>query len=483
MSIDITVLGAGPGGYIAAIRAAQLGARVTVVENDNLGGTCLNWGCIPTKTLKATAEAIHNARRLGEFGIDLDGEARPNFEAIMARKDKVVKTLVAGIAKVFDSYGIRLVQGQGYVNAPDSVTVTGPDGRTEQIRQERLIIATGSRPLSVPAFPLDGDRIISSSDALMLKEAPGELLIVGGGVIGSEFAFILNELGSKVTIVEALDRVMGMPSVDEEISSVLLREMKKKKIKVHLNKTLASTQVLPNGRVRAVLGPSPFLDEASEKDRKEVELEVEKVLVSIGRELNTRGIGLESAGVALAEKGWILANEKMETNLPGVYAIGDVLGPEKIMLAHVASTEALVAVENAMGGAKTMDYSVVPGGIFTLPEMATVGLTEKQACAAGLDCRADVFQFRGLGKSQAMGEIAGLVKLVSDNANDRLLGAHIIGPHATDLIAEAALAMKLKATTRDLAETIHVHPTLSEAILEAAHQAHGGSLHMPAPKK
>ncbi len=482
MAARITIMGAGPGGYVAAIRAARLGAEVTVVENDNVGGTCLNWGCIPTKALKATAEAIAIARRLPEFGVTASGEITPDVRAVMARKNKIVETLVEGIRKAFKSYHIELLEGTGTVQASDRVTVEGKDGRITEVLGDRLILATGSKPLDFPSFPFDGKKIISSNEALLLDSIPEEIIIIGGGVIGSEFAFIFKELGAKVTIVEALDRIIGLPSIDHDMSVTLQREMKKNKIKIHLNRTVTKTETMRDGKVGVTLGPSPFLAEVKEKDREPLELTADLVLACVGREINTKGLGLQKIGLELHPKGWIPVNEKMETNIPNVYAIGDVLGPEKIMLAHVASAEALVAAENCLGGNRTMNYDVVPAGIFTFPEVANVGLTEAQARERGIEYEADTALFRELGKAQAMGDIAGQVKIVSEARTGKILGVHIIGPHATDLIAEATLAMRLGATTEDLASTIHVHPSLSEAILEAASAAQDRSLHLPTRK-
>jgi dihydrolipoamide dehydrogenase len=477
MSLRLTILGAGPGGYVAAIRAAQLGAEVTVIEQEELGGTCLNWGCIPTKALWATTGAMATARRLQEFGGSVSGEITFDLESVRARKDRVVKDLVGGIYHMFKHHRIRLISGRGTVLKPGLVRVEGAGGETADVEGDRLIVATGSFPVEIPGLTFDGTRIMSSNHALMLDRVPEELVIVGGGVVGCEFAFIYNELGSKVTVVEALDRVVGLPSVDQDLSKTLGREMKKRKIKFHLDKVVTKTEVTPDGRVDLTLGPSPFLKVVKEKDKREVSLSADAVLVCVGRGVNSAGLGLEEIGVDLDEKGNVLVNDRMQTNVDGVYAIGDVLGPQKIMLAHVASAEGLVAVENVLGGDRSMDYGVVPAGIFTVPEMAVVGLSEEQARDQGLDYRADATLFRDLGKAQAMGEIEGLVKIVSENNTGRILGAHIIGPHATDLIAEAALAMRVGATVSDLADTIHLHPSLSEAVYETAQAALDRRLH------
>lgn len=479
---DIALIGGGPAGYVGAIRAAQLGARTAVIERDELGGTCLNRGCIPTKSLKASADAMALAGRLSEFGLVLEGRVRPDMAAIRDRKDKVVQTLVAGVKKILDSYKVRLVEGSAEVLAPDRVRVEPKNGPPREIHGDKLILAAGSRPADLPALTTDGSRILNSDHALCLETIPEDILIVGGGVIGVEFAFIFSQLGSRVTVVEALGRVVSLPGVDPDSSRVLEREMKKNKIGLHLNRTVVRLEPEGENRVRAILGPSPSLENPTERDRRETVINAERILVSIGRRPATDGLGLDRLGVGTDERGWVTADEHMETNVPGVYAIGDLLGPSKMMLAHVATAEALVAAENCLGGKRRMNYDAVPSGIFTTPEMADVGLTEPEARSRGLNVRADIFLFRGLGKPQTLGEIAGQVKIVSEAESGKLLGVHIIGPQATDLIAEATLALRLGATAADVAETIHVHPSLSETVMEAAHAAINAPLHRPASK-
>ena len=392
MSIRIGIIGAGPGGYVAAIRAAQLGAEVLLFEREEVGGTCLNWGCIPTKTLRTTAEAIEQFHRAKELGIDLEGGFKPNLDRIMARKDEVIRLLVQGIRKILTSYKIQTLTGQAFPTDPRLVKVRDNQGVEQEFPVDKLILASGSRPMPFPAFPFDGTQILSSNDALILKTIPESILIIGGGVIGCEFAFIFQALGSQVTVVEALPRVIGLPSVDEDCSTILERELKKKKIKLYLGKTVEKTEVR-NGSVKVTIGPSPFLPELKEKDKQPFEVEVQKVLVSIGRQSNTEDLGLRELGLEVDAQGWIAANERLETNISGIYAIGDALGPSKIMLAHVASTEGIVAAENILGRNRAMNYEVVPSGIFTFPEIANVGLTEAQAAARGLEVRADRFPF------------------------------------------------------------------------------------------
>ncbi len=476
MSTRITILGSGSGGYIAAIRAAQLGAQVILIERDNIGGTCLNRGCIPTKTLRTTAELMEKLSRARELGVEVEGEARPNMVRLMARKQEVIDNLATGILKILNSYKIQYIRGEGYVLEPNKVRVKGMDNSIVDVVSDKLILATGSRPLSIPALPFDGEKILSSDDAINLQEVPESILILGGGIIGCEFAFILNGLGSSVTVVEAMPRLIPMPSIDKDCSTIIQREMRKRKIQVFLNRTIERAEST-YGRVQVTAGPSPSAQNLKESEKRPLLLEMDKMVVCIGRQPNTDGIGLDQLGLEMDAGKWIMANERMETNVPHVYAIGDVLGPSKIMLAHIASPEGVVAAENALGGNRRMNYDVVPTAVFTFPEVANVGQTEDQARASGFDVRADTFLFRTLGRAQAIGEIVGQVKIVSDTQTKKILGVHIVGPHAGDLISEGTLAIKMGATVKDLAETIHAHPTLSEALMEASHKALDAPLH------
>ncbi|MEW6675353.1 MAG: dihydrolipoyl dehydrogenase [Nitrospirota bacterium] len=459
--MKLAILGAGPGGYVAAIKAVQLRAQVTVIEDTEVGGTCLNRGCIPTKALIASSEMLARVRELEKFGIELKGEIIPNLSKIIERKNRIVNTQVKGIRGLFKSWGITLKEGRGVLLSPEEIEVTAKDGSKEKITADRIIIATGSRPAHLPAFPFDGNRIISSDEALKLTDIPKSLLVVGAGVIGCEFACIYRELGSDVTMVEMLPRAVA--TEDIEVSELLERELKKKKIKLYTNVRVERVDIKDDA-VHAFLS-----------DGKEIV--VEKTLVSIGRAFNSDGIGLEAIGINEGNRGEIIVNEKMETNVNGVYAIGDVIGG--ILLAHVASREGIIAARNVMGGDEKIDYSVIPTTIFTSPEIASVGLREHQAAEKGIKVRTGHFQFRALGKAHAMGEIEGFIKIVSEEASDRILGAHIIGPHASDLIHEASLAIKTGLKTKDIAETIHAHPTLSEGIMETAEDVHGEAIHVP----
>jgi len=457
----IAILGAGPGGYVAAIRAAQLGAEVTVVEETEVGGTCLNRGCIPTKTLISSAEVLQKTRDAWAYGIELNATPVINIQKVMERKDKVIATQVKGIRALFKSWGVHLIEGRGRLIDPRRISVKKRDGSSEELRADRIIIATGSRPAKIPVFPFDGERILSSDDALKIDHIPKSLLIVGAGVIGCEFASIFREFGSQVTMVEMLPHAVS--TEDEEISVILERELKKRKIKLLTGVTVERVETSTEGV------------EARLSDGKTVQ--AEKVLVSIGRQVNSDNIGIEEIGIERGKRGEIIVNNRMQTNIDGVYAIGDVVG--KMMLAHVASRQGIVAVENAMGIDSKIDYSVVPSAIFTHPEIGSVGLREKEAIEQGRRIKVGRFQFRALGKAHAMGEISGLFKIIADEETDKVIGAHIIGAHASDLIHELAVAIKNGLTVREVTETIHAHPTLAEGIVEAAEDIHSRAIHSP----
>jgi len=459
--MKLAILGAGPGGYVAAIKAAQLGAQVTIIEEGEVGGTCLNWGCIPTKSFVASTELLAKTRRLEEFGIELKGEIVPSISKIIERKNKIVITQIKGIKGLFKSWGITLKKGRGFLVSPKEIVVTSKNGSQEKVEADTIIIATGSRPAQIPLSPFDGNKILSSDDALNLTGIPKSLLIIGAGVIGCEFACIYKELGSEVSIVEMLPRAIA--TEDLEISELFERELKKKNIKLYTNVKVEKIDLRNNG-IHAFLS-----------DRREIV--AEKILVSIGRAFNSDNIGLEVIGINKGNHGEIIVNEKLETTIPGVYAVGDVIGG--FLLAHVASREGITAARNVMGGDDKIDYRSVPAAIFTSPEIASVGLREHQALKEGIKVKTGHFQFRALGKAHIMGEITGFVKVVSDETSDRILGVHIIGPHASEIIHEGALAIKAGLKTKDIIETIHVHPTLSEVLMEAAKDVHGEAIHIP----
>ena len=464
----IAILGAGPGGYVAAIRAAQLGARVTVIENQALGGVCLNWGCIPSKALLAVVELGDKVKKAADYGLTVEGPVGYDPARMVARKNKVVDGLVKGIATLFKTWNIEHIDGTGELLDAKSLRVVKRDGTEATVQADAIVIATGSSWPSLPLFPVDGRQIITSKEALDLGSIPKSLLIVGGGIEGCEFASLYSGLGTKVTLVEMLANVL--PLEDEEIAAFMARELKKRGVELRVGTTVEKVERQP-GLVRATL-----------KDGTVVE--TEQVLVSVGRGFNSKGIGLEKAGVQVGKRGEILVNDRMETNVRGVYAIGDVVG--KAMLAHVASAQGKVAVQNILGHTSKVSYNLIPAGIFTLPEIGRVGLTEQQARekvqAVGRNPDADVkigrFRYAALGKAQGAGETTGLFKIIADAKTQNILGVHIIGSHAADLVHEAAMAMHMGASPAQVAEMIHAHPTLSEGLMEAAEDVDGVAIHL-----
>ena len=462
MAIKLTIIGAGPGGYVAAIRAAQRGAQVTLVESEEVGGNCLNRGCIPTKALIASAEALEHMRNAAYFGVEVAGTAGYNLARVRERKDKIVSTQVKGIRNLLKSWCVRLIEGRGSLLSPDVVRVAQKDGTTMDVKSDKIIIGTGSSPAQLSSISFDGEHIISSDDAVQLKKIPRSLLIIGAGVIGSELAFVYRAFGSEVTLVEMLPRCLS--TEDEDISDIIEREFKKYKIRLMTGMKVENFRI--DGDEVIVAGLSNGQN-----------ISTEMVLVSIGRSMNSSDLGLDRIGVATGARGEILVNERLETTVSGIYAIGDVTG--KILLAHVAYHQGLTAVENALGGHKDMDYTVVPAGIFTMPEIGSVGLREKEAIDLGIAYRVGRFPYRALGKAHTMGEITGLVKIVSDKATDNVLGVHICGAHATDMIHEGALAIRMGTTSNQLGDMIHAHPTLAEAVMEAAKDVHEQAIHLP----
>jgi len=453
---DIAFLGGGPAGYQGAVRAAQLGARVAVVEESFLGGVCLNWGCIPTKTVRASAEVGRAMRRAREYGFQ-PVEASPDIQAIIARKERVVAGLRSSLARLFQAHRIALVEGRGRLIAPNKIEVKR-DGQVSLIEAAKVVIATGSRPARLPLFP-QSPRVFLADEILSIDYLPGHLLVVGGGAVGVEMAAIFRELGSQVTLVEALDRLL--PYDDAEMAEYLAGVLKRRKITVKCGVQVSEVQEeAEKFTIRLADG---------------TELALDTILLAIGRRFNTEGLGLEELGVEL-EKGRIVVDEHLMTAVPGVYAAGDVIGGW--LLAHVAFAEGICAAEHALGLKSKMDYRVVPRCTFTLPEYGAVGLSEAEA-EAQHPIKVARFPFKSLGMGQCLGELEGLVKVIAHAKTDQILGAHIIGPHAADLIAEMALAMRGGLPSRVIMETIHAHPTLSEAVLEVAQALHGQAIHMP----
>lgn len=465
----ISIIGAGPAGYIAAFEAAKKGLTVNLIESDYLGGTCLNYGCIPTKTLKSSAEALETAHNLSSFGISSLGEVHADMPAVIQRKSKVSEILRGGIEKSCAKFKVNVIKGRGEIISAQSIKVTQADGTIIDVVTDKILIATGSRSLELPSLKVDGKNILSSNDALELQYVPKSMIIVGGGVIGAELAGIYATLGSKVTIVEGLTRLLPVPSVDEEMSKLLQREMKKSGIQQELCRIVSGCKI-ENNKVYADLIASPFLQEVPTNAKEPKTLEADVLVVAAGRMPNVEGLGLEKVGIECDKKGWITVNDAYETSVQDIYALGDILGPAKIMLAHMASAEAIQVINNIVNNTKGYaDYHIVPSAIFTSPEIACVGLTESEAKEKGLDIDCPIFQFRELGKAQAMGSLAGCFKLIIEKQSGKVLGCHIAGAHASDLIAEAALAIKMGAKAEDIAHTIHAHPTLAEGLFELTH--------------
>lgn len=458
----VAVIGGGPGGYVAAIRAAQLGAEVTLIEKGALGGVCLNVGCIPTKVLLHTAEAYTAAKEGALIGLRAENVS-VDWSGLMARKKAVVDTLVGGVGTLMASNGITVLRGTASFASAKEIDVALNDGGKMTVRADAVIVATGSEPAvpPIPGFDLEG--VITSTEALSLDGLPESVVLVGGGVIGMEFASIFSTFGVKVTVVEMLPEIL--PMIDGEIVSILKGVLLRKGVVFHTSSKV--TAVEKKGKKLAVSVETP--------EGKTV-LEAQKVLVSVGRRPVTKGLGLEALGVAV-ERGRIQTDKKMETAVKGVYAIGDCASP--IMLAHVASREGEVAAENIMGHGVEMDYKTVPSAVYTAPEIASVGLSEKEALEKGFRVKVGRFPLMANGKSLIMNETDGMVKYVVDEKYDEILGVHLIGPRATDLIVEGALALRLEATVDEILTTVHAHPTVGEALLEGAMAVRGQALSLP----
>jgi dihydrolipoamide dehydrogenase len=449
LDYQVIVIGAGPGGYPAALKAARMGARVCIIESGQVGGTCLNRGCIPTKALVESASALGRARRAGEFGVET-GEPFLNYDQVRSRQEEIIIRLRGGVQFLLKSNKIELVQARGRLTGRGQVDLMF-DGKTERITGERIIIATGSEPLLPQSLGYDGDVVLSSTEMLQLQSLPETLLIVGGGVIGCEFAGICAAMGVRVILVEAQPTIL--PFLDEDLARRLQVIMKQRGIDLR-TKTRILDVASDGRRARVHLSDG-------------AEVVTDKVLIAVGRSLNTAGIGLEPAGVAVAS-GAIVIDDSMETSIPGIYAVGDITG--KALLAHVATAQGVAAAANALGENQTVDYSAVPNCIFTFPEIGSVGITGREAKARGIAVKTGKSLFVANGKALCEGEQDGFVKVLAAD-DGRMLGVHIIGPHATELIAGGALAVRWGLTVSQFSDTIHAHPTLSEAVREAAEAA------------
>lgn len=463
MKYDLIVIGSGPGGYVAAIRAAQLGMNVAVVERAELGGICLNWGCIPTKSLLKSAQVLDYARHAEAYGVQVT-EAQPDFNAIIARSRGVAEKMSKGIQYLFKKNNITVLEGNGKLTSDKKVEVTDNTGVSQLYEAQHIILATGARSRQLPAIPQDGKRIIGYRQALTLDHLPASLLVVGSGAIGSELAWFYNAMGTKVTLVEFMPNVL--PVEDEEVSKQIARSFKKVGIEVMVKSTVESVDTT---------GELLKINIRNKKGEIEVK-EAEIVLSAAGITPNVEHIGLEEAGIAL-ERGRIQVDDFYRTNVENIYAIGDIVhGPA---LAHVASAEAICCVEKIAGlQPEPIDYGNIPGCTYTTPEVASVGLTEAKALENGYEIKIGKFPFTASGKASAAGANEGFIKLIFDAKENTLLGAHLIGTNVTEMIAELVLARKKKVTGHDLIKTIHPHPTMSEAIMEAAAAAYDEVIHL-----
>jgi dihydrolipoamide dehydrogenase len=456
---DLVIIGGGPGGYVAAIRAAQLGLKVAVVEEREMGGTCLNRGCIPTKSLLHSAEVFLTAKNCESSGVQAE-KVSFNYAKIAAKKDAVVKQLRTGVEYLVKSNGGTIFQGRGVIKDKNTIEITGKDQQI--ISTDKIVLATGSRPFKPPIPGIDGNKVLDSDGVLNLTVCPEKVIIIGGGVIGVEFATIFNSLGKEVVIIEMMDSIL--PGIDTEISLALRKSLEGKGIKIFTSSKVTSIQ----SDVKAVC--------AFENNGKALSTDGNIVIVAIGRRPNSENLGLEDAGIEL-ERGFIKVNSRMETSVKGIYAIGDITG--KVLLAHVASEQGLVAAANCTGKQEKMDYSVIPGCIYTNPEVATVGLTETEAAKKGAPLKIGRFPVSANGKSMIMGEKNGFIKIITNKTTGEILGTHIMAPRATDMISEMCVAMKLESTIEEVANTIHPHPTVSEIIMEAAHDVKDICIHKP----
>jgi dihydrolipoamide dehydrogenase len=462
-TFDVIVIGGGPGGYVAAIRAAQLGAKVLLIEKDELGGTCLHRGCIPTKAMLSDAKLYDHVKSSSVFKTE---GLRVDMKELLLRKNEVVKRLAAGVQFLIKDNGISFSQGMAKFLDAKTIEVESQKGK-EQFKGQKIIIATGSVSAQIPNVPIDGKTILTSTEMLNLSSIPKDLLIIGGGVIGVEFACLFNGLGSKVTVIEMLPEIIS--TEDGEVIRGLATLLKKRKIEIH-TETRVKEAKGKKGRSEVV---------AIDKEGKKILFQAEKALVAVGRSPYTEGLQLGKIQIRMNGK-FIKVDEKMETSLPGIYAIGDVTGRQ--MLAHKASAEGIVAAENTLGRQSKVDYSKIPNCIYTFPEVASIGLTEKQAKEKGVQVLIGRFPFQSNGRALATGDSEGFVKVIAEKDLGQIIGVHILGEHATDLIGGPALALALEATAEEMGKTTQPHPTLTEAISEAALDAIKEAIHLPKKK-
>ncbi|MFL9843276.1 dihydrolipoyl dehydrogenase [Flavobacterium rhizosphaerae] len=455
-SFDVVVIGSGPGGYVAAIRAAQLGFNTAIIEKyPTLGGTCLNVGCIPSKALLDSSHHYHDAHAtFKEHGIDIEGEIKVNFEQMIARKQGVVDQNVSGIKYLMDKNKITVLEGVGSFEDATHIKVTKNDGAEETIEAKYTIIATGSKPSSLPFIKIDKEKIITSTEALKLKEVPKHLIVIGGGVIGLELGQVYLRLGAQVSVVEYLDRII--PGMDASLSKELTKVLKKQGMKFYTSHKVKSVEREGEG-VKV---------EAENSKGETITLDGDYALVSVGRRPFTEGLNADKAGVKISERGQVEVNEHLQTNVPNIYAIGDVV--RGAMLAHKAEEEGVFVAETIAGQKPHIDYNLIPGVVYTWPEVAAVGKTEEQLKEAGIEYKSGSFPFKALGRSRASMDTDGFVKILADAKTDEVLGVHMIGARTADLIAEAVTAMEFRASAEDISRMSHAHPTYAEAVKEAA---------------
>ena len=460
-SYDVVIIGSGPGGYVAAIRAAQLGLKVAIVEKENIGGVCLNWGCIPTKALLRNAEVISLLGQGKEFGFSVS-DVTVDYASAVDRSRKVSERLVKGVELLMREYGVDIVAGTGSLASPTTVEVTLNEGGTRRLQARNLILATGGRARTVPGITPDGERILTYREAIVLPEVPASVVVVGAGPIGMEFAYVWQAYGSQVTVVEMLPR--AVPLEDEEVSAVVERAFKRRKVKM-----------LTSARVEAIEPAGDGVHVRVSGKKGEETVDAERVLIAIGIQPNSEGLGLEKLGVQL-DHGFVAVDDFMRTNVPGIYAIGDVTG--KLALAHVASAQGIVAAETVAGAeTRPLDYGSMPRCTYCQPQVASFGLTEAQATEQGHTVRTGKFFFLANGKALGLGERDGFAKIVADEVSGEILGAHLVGPEVTELLPELVLARTWELTPDEIARSVHAHPTLSEAVAEAAHGVFGQTIH------
>ena len=454
-SFDVVIIGSGPGGYVAAIRCAQLGMKTAIIEKySTLGGTCLNVGCIPSKALLASSHHYSDIAHFAEHGIEVSGDVKVNLEKMIARKQAVVDQTSGGVKFLMDKNKITVFEGKGSFVDATHVAVEKADGSKETLEAKNIIIATGSKPSSLPFIKIDKERIITSTEALKLKEVPKHLVIIGGGVIGIELGQVYLRLGAQVSVVEFMDRII--PGMDGSLSKELMKVLKKQGMKFYVSHKVKS--VVRKGNNVTI--------QAENAKGETVTLEGDYSLVSVGRRPYTDGLNADKAGVIISERGQIEVNDHLQTAVPNIYAIGDVV--RGAMLAHKAEEEGTMVAEILAGQKPHINYNLIPGVVYTWPEVAAVGQTEEQLKAAGVDFKSGSFPFKALGRARAGGDLDGFVKILADSKTDEVLGVHMIGARCADLIAEAVTAMEFKASAEDISRMSHAHPTFAEAIKEAA---------------